>query len=146
MFEGIDFQPSCHSHRNARFSAVESVGQLGRWPWFAFGFQGSHEWQEYNIQESNCSAAGCRCLARRPELGHANTSIQWPPTTRRRASSSPLKHVFVGSEDSRDSVEQNQALTTHATLGFLGRPRSDLRFKPASTLLIRRALRPVLCY
>jgi len=32
-------------------------------------------------------------------------------------------HVFVGSEDSRDSVEQNQTLTNHANLGFLGRLR-----------------------
>src|SRR5579863_7144204 len=53
-------------------------------------------------------------------------------------------HVFLGSEDSRNSVEQNQTPTNHANLGFLGRLQSDLRFKPASTLLIRRALRPVL--
>jgi hypothetical protein len=49
--------------------------------------------------------------------------------------------VFLGSEDSRDSVEQNQTLASHANLGFLGRLRSDLQFKPNSTLLIRRALR-----
>jgi hypothetical protein len=55
-------------------------------------------------------------------------------------------HVFVGSEDSRDSVELNQTLTNHVNLGFLGRLWSDLHFKLASTLIIRRAPRPVLYY
>ena len=33
--------------------------------------------------------------------------------------------VFLGSADSRDSVEENHTLTNHAKLGLLGKRRSN---------------------